>query len=204
MLQDRCRLLLGLAVAVSTAYAQDNDPPADFETLFNGNDLTHWIADPQALAHWSVDEGVLRSDGQGSTLATDRHFRNVELRLDWRAPAGSSGGVYLRSRPRVAIADPAAGNEGSGGIGTNKEASNKPTSRADKPAGEWNTFRIQIVGDAVTVHLNDQLVTENVRMENAFDSSRRLPTNGRIELEAKGPIEFRNIFLRNLEAPANP
>ena len=64
---------------------------------------------------------------------------------------------------------------GSGGLVNNKEKPVKPAVKADKPAGEWNIFRIKATGNVVTIHLNDQLVVDKAVMENAFDSSRKLP-----------------------------
>src|SRR5262249_25046715 len=37
---------------------------------------------------------------------------------------------------------------------------------ADKPFGEWNHFRIVMVGERVTVWLNDKLVVDHARLEN--------------------------------------
>jgi hypothetical protein len=44
--------------------------------------------------------------------------------------------------------------------------------------------------------LNDQLVVDKAVMENAFDSSRKLPVTGKIELEATGPLEFRKVLVK--------
>ena len=49
---------------------------------------------------------------------------------------------------------------------------------ADKPIGEWNTFWIKIVGDKVTVKLNDKLVVDNVTMENYWERDKPLYPKG--------------------------
>ena len=41
-----------------------------------------------------------------------------------------------------------------------------PLVLADKPFGEWNQFRITMVGEQVTVYLNDKLVVDNALLEN--------------------------------------
>jgi hypothetical protein len=65
--------------------------------------------------------------------------------------------------------------------------------------GEWNTFRIKMVGDRVTVHLNGELVTDNVVLENYWDYSRPMFPIGQIELQNHGaPLYFRNIFIREI------
>ncbi len=39
-------------------------------------------------------------------------------------------------------------------------------------------------------------------MENDFDRSRKIPVVGPIEIEAKGPITFRNIYLKPISSSA--
>lgn len=212
-----CSAALTLTMVASAGYSEDNTPPSEeFQLLFTGKDLRNWIADPVVLKHWVVKEGILHGNGlpikdveltpqePAATAKIDRYqnlvsensYRDFELQIDWRVQPGGSGGIWLRGRPKVDIPDPAKNEAGSGGLVNNKKAPSPPAVKADNPAGEWNTFHIQVVGNKVTVKLNDQVVVDNVVMENAFDSSRKLPFAGPIELEARGPIEFKNIYLR--------
>lgn len=186
-------------LAAASDAAKDNTPPSEeFELLFTGKDLDNWISDPNAIAHWIVKNGELHADGKGSNLVTERNYRDFELLVDWSAEPGSSGGVFVRGRPKVAMVDPSMNVTGSGGLVFNKK-DNRPALKADNAAGEWNSFRIRVVGERVTVHLNDQVVVDDVVMENAYDFSRKLPFFGPIELEAKGPIRFKNIYIRTLK-----
>ncbi len=77
--------------------------------------------------------------------------------------ARGDSGIYLRGTPQVQIWDPDAERQnavGSGGLFNNQKNPSKPTKRADKPIGEWNTFRIKMVGEKVRVRLNDELVVD--------------------------------------------
>ena len=158
------------ALLVSGTRAADNTPPEGFTALFNGRDLSGWkglVADPpkrakmtaeqladaqknadeQARAHWKVADGVIVFDGKGSNLCTAKDYGNFELYVDWKIlPAGDSG-IYLRGSPQVQIWDAGARTEGSGGLYNNQKNPSKPTACADKPVGEWNTFRIKMVGE---------------------------------------------------------
>ncbi|MDA1044725.1 MAG: DUF1080 domain-containing protein, partial [Verrucomicrobia bacterium] len=88
---------------------------------------------------------------------------------------------------------------GSGGLYNNETHPRHPTQIADKPIGEWNTFRIKMVGDRVTVWLNDERVTDDVVMENYWDRSRPIFPAGQIELQNHGnTLYFRNVFIREL------
>jgi hypothetical protein len=56
-----------------------------------------------------------------------------------------------------------------------------------------------MVGDRVTVWLNDKLVVDNAVMENYFDRTQPVPARGPIQLQTHGgEIRWRNIFLREL------
>lgn len=206
-----------LAMAAAAGCHSGAAPPDGFRALFNGRNLSGWrglAGDPPALAkmsdyqraeaeraanrrmreHWSVADGVLAFDGQGDNLCTRRDYSDFELLVDWRIPPGGDSGIYIRGHPQVQIWDNAVG---SGGLHNNTEHASKPLAVADKPAGEWNTLRIRIIGDRVTVHLNDVLVVDDTPMENAWQRGAPLPPSGPIELQAHGgPLEFRNIFIR--------
>ena len=89
--------------------------------------------------------------------------------------------------------------EGSGGLFNNKEHAAKPLKCVDKPVGEWNTFRIKMVGEKVTVWLNGELVVDNVVMENYWERDKPIYPTGQIELQNHGnTLYFKNIYLREL------
>ena len=196
----------------------DNVPPAGFKALFNGQDLTGWKglipinvrgqvtaeelerkqaeANEKVLPHWTVRDGVLHYDGQGQSLQTVQDFTNFELLVDWKIAPGGDSGIYLRGSPQLQIWDRP---EGSGGLYNNQKGPNKPLQVADKPVGEWNTFRIVMVGEQVTVYLNDVLVVDKVTMENHWERSQPIYSAGPIELQHhSSPLEFKNIFIKEL------
>jgi hypothetical protein len=87
----------------------------------------------------------------------------------------------------------------------NQKNPSKPTVNADNPVGEWNHFRIRMVGDKVSVWLNDKLVTDNVVLENSWERGRPIYPSGQIELQAHGnPLAFRNVYLREIPRDAEP
>ncbi|MEW6360378.1 MAG: DUF1080 domain-containing protein [Planctomycetota bacterium] len=119
--------------------------------------------------------------------------------MDWKIPPKGDSGIYLRGKPQVQIWD--RPDVGSDGLFNNKKHPSKPLVVADKPVGEWNTFKIKIVDDVVTVHLNDKLVVDNTVLECWPKYDTKLPAAGRIELQHHGSkLWFRNIYLRELPA----
>jgi hypothetical protein len=198
---------------------QDNVPPEGFTNLFNGRDLSGWkglVADPparagmtreqltdkekaateEALKHWKATNGVITYDGRNNSLVTARDYGDFELLVDWKTEPGGDSGIYLRGSPQIQIWDSPLG---SGGLYNNQKNPSNPARRADRPAGEWNRFRILMVGDKVTVHLNGELVTHNVTMENYWERDKPIYPTGAIELQHHGaPLYFKNIFVREI------
>jgi hypothetical protein len=80
-----------------------------------------------------------------------------------------------------------------------------PKVRADNPVGQWNSLDITVVGDRVTVMLNNKMVIENAQIPG-------LPKSGPIGLQHHGGIDqktgqlgpasslvqFRNVLIRKL------
>jgi len=159
------------------------------------------LADADAKLHWTVKDGVLCFDGKGFSLGTAKAYADFEMWCDWRllTQKGDSG-LYLRGSPQVQIWD--AHNQwkiGSGGLYNNQKNPSKALLIADNQIGEWNTFYIRMIGEKVDVYLNGKCVVDNVILENFWDRSIPIFPKEQIELQCHGdPIEFRNIFIRDL------
>src|SRR5262249_52766859 len=137
----------------------------------------------KVLPHWQAKNGILVNDGQGDNLATAKDYGNIEMFLDWKIEPKGDSGVYLRGVPQVQIWDSDALDpkrfakdyqKGSGSLWNNK-TNNVPLKRADKAAGEWNSFRIIMKGPKVTVYLNGELVVDQVELENIWEKDQPLP-----------------------------
>jgi hypothetical protein len=222
-------VLACLPAFISAASAADNTPPEGFIALFNGKDLSGWKgllksplddpskraqaspdelakaqqeADEDMRAHWSAEEGVLVFDGKGRSLATAKDYGDFELWVDWKIEPKGDSGIYLRGTPQVQIWDPSSDSAkgvGSGGLFNNQKNKSTPDTVADKPIGEWNTFKITMVGDKVTVKLNDVVVVDNVVLENYWERDKPIYPTGQIELQNHGnTLYFKNIYIREI------
>jgi len=169
------------------------------------------IADEEMRNGWKVIEGgELLFTGHGKNIATVKQYADFELLVDWKiyddGNKNGDAGIYLRATPQVQIWDTSRVKDGaqvgSGGLYNNKKHPSKPLKVADKPLGEWNHFRIIMIGEKVTVYLNDQLVTNNVVLENYWDRSLPIFSTEQIELQAHGSrIGYRNIYIREIPKP---
>lgn len=206
---------------------RENTAPMGFTALFDGKDLKGWkglVADPphraqmkpeelaaaetkattEALKHWKAENGEIVYDGKNNSLCTVKDYSDFEMLVDWKIPPRGDSGIYLRGSPQVQIWDPVnhpgRPNEGSGGLYNNQKNPSGPTHTADNPVGEWNRFRILMVGDKVTVYLNNQLVVHNVTMENYWERDKPIYPTGQIELQHHGDsLYFKNIYIREIK-----
>jgi hypothetical protein len=200
-----------------------------FESIFNGDDLSGWQglvknpiarakmtkkqlagaqekANTQMLKDWFVKEGVIGFKGEGyNNICTIKNYGDFEMLVDWKITNGGDSGIYLRGTPQVQIWDIAltdvGAQVGSGGLYNNQKNKSKPLVVADNTINDWNTFRIKMVGERVTVHLNGFLVTDNVILENYWDKKLPIFTKEAIELQAHGEdLGFRNVYVREISS----
>ena len=160
-------------------------------------------ADEDMRAHWKAVDGVLVFDGKGRSLCTAKDYGDFEMLVDWKIEKGGDSGIYLRGSPQVQIWDTAnrlvGAQVGSGGLYNNKKAPSKPSKVADRAVGEWNSFRIIMIGEKVTVYLNDELVVDDVVMENYWQRGKPIYPTGQIELQNHGNyLYFRNVYIREI------
>ena len=167
-----------------------------------------WTADMRK--HWRVENGELINDGNGRYATTEKDYGDFELLVEYKTVPKADSGIYLRGVPQVQIWDHTnpkefrnGADKGSGGLWNNSAGApgKDPLVLADRPFGEWNKFRILMVGSRVTVWLNDKLVVDHANLENYYDRKTPVPAKGPIELQTHGgEIRWRNIFIREIGA----
>lgn len=163
-----------------------------------------------AKKHWSVEGDELVNDGHGAYLTTDEEFTDYELLIDYRTVPLADSGIYLKANPQVQIWDfteeakfGIGADKGSGGLWNNSPGApgKDPLLLADKPFGEWNSFRIRQIGARTSVWLNGHMVVDNAIMENYFDRKSPLFVKGPICLQTHGgEIRWKNILVREIPA----
>ena len=158
--------------------------------------------------HWRAEGGELINDGKGAYATTEKDYGDFELLVEYKTVPLADSGIYLRGVPQVQIWDSTetakfkiGGDKGSGGLWNNSPGApgKDPLVLADKPFGEWNKFRIVMVGSRVSVWLNEKQVVDHAILENYYDRKVAVPARGPIELQTHGgEIRWRNVFLREI------
>ncbi len=135
------------------------------KALFNGENLDGWTI--YGTEKWYVEDGLLvcesGPDKQYGYLATDEHYKNFELTLDFKQEADGNSGVFIRSTVegtkvsgwQVEVAPP---GHDTGGVyeSYGRGWLIKPGPEKDKAlkVGKWNTMKIRVDGDTITTWLN--------------------------------------------------
>jgi hypothetical protein len=170
-------------------------------TLFNDKDLSGWkAARGPAPVGWSVKDGALAGNGKANDIVSEQKFWNFKLHCEFKMYPESNSGVGLRARYEVQVLDDYGHEPGTHTNGA-LYARIPPAVNASKPAGEWQTYEIRLVGRDVTVVLNGKTLMEKREIEGltaiAADSNEAEP--GPIYLQGDhGPVEFRNIVVTPL------
>ncbi|NJB71239.1 hypothetical protein GGR42_001701 [Saonia flava] len=138
---------------------------AQEKSLFNGKDLTGWTV--YGTEKWYVEDGLLicesGPDKQYGYLATNEHYKDFVLTLEFKQEANGNSGVFIRSTVdgtkvsgwQVEVAPP---GHDTGGVyeSYGRGWLIKPDPEKDKALkmGEWNQMKIRLEGDTLTSWLN--------------------------------------------------
>jgi len=153
------RTLFLIAIFFSMSLTAQN------KSLFNGENLDGWTI--YGTEKWYVEDGLLvcesgQDKGYGY-LATNDHYKNFILELEFKQESDGNSGVFIRSTVdgttvngwQVEIAPP---GKHTGGVyeSYGRNWLIKPDPKKDKALkmGEWNKMKIKVDGDNLTSWLN--------------------------------------------------
>jgi hypothetical protein len=191
-------VLVGVAIANAADDLSDEERQTGYVSLFNGKDLTNWRfgeeSPPEKMPdNWKVEEGVIKVTGGGSPhLASAKEYADFEFRFEWRGmkPKYNSG-LFIRSGKKVGANQINLASGGEGNFLGGKLPGAKPVPKLQKPAGEWNEWRIRCVGEKITFHCNGEL---------AWKATGFATKSGYIGLQAEGaPLEFRKLRILEIK-----
>lgn len=156
-------------------------PPSDAVVLFDGKNLSQWMAADSGPAKWIVKDGYVECDpGTGSMISRPK-FGSFQLHIEFREPTPPKGegqergnsGVYLMSHYEIQVLDSYHNVTYADGQAGAVYGQTPPLVNPARPPGEWETYDIvfhrpifnddgSIKQDArVTVFFNDVLVQDN-------------------------------------------
>jgi len=170
--------------------------------LFNGRDVSNWLCqDPHHPMGWFVKDGILMNVGKDAcNIYTRQRFNDFKLDVEFNVDPQSNSGIYLRGRYEIQILD---------GYHRPMDVHSQgalygfivPATKADKPAGEWQTYEITLIANHVTVIMNGTKIIDNGEVPGitggALDANEKGP--GPIMLQGDhGKVQFRKVRLTPL------
>ena len=125
--------------------------PSDAIVLFDGRNLEAWEPARPDGRLWTVADGVLLVPaGRPGDLRTKRAFGDVQLHLEWRAPAAVQGsgqgrgnsGVFFMGLYELQILDSFDNATYVNGQAAAVYKEHAPLVNASRPPGEWQTYDV--------------------------------------------------------------
>ena len=195
--------LLSLVSALSFLFATAACAQAAPKELFNGRDLTGWVA--LHGGEWKVEGGAIvgrngtnwttNPEKSGSWLRTEKQYRDFVLELEFAINDKGNAGVFIRSAVEK---NPAFSGHEMQILDDHGREPKKSTTGAlydvvaatknmSRPAGEWNKARITCKGKRIQINLNGEDIID-------YETDRL--TRGYLGLQnhdAHAVIKFRNI-----------
>lgn len=151
-------VILAFALVTLPVLAQEKE-------LFNGKDLSGWTA--YGTEKWYVENGLLVSesgpDKEYGYLATNEHYKDFDLTLEFKQEANGNSGVFIRSTiegTKVSGWQVEVAPKGmhTGGVyesyGRGWLIQPEPEKESVLKEGEWNQMKIRVSGNQLTSWLN--------------------------------------------------
>jgi hypothetical protein len=175
-------------------------------SLFNGKDLSGWKA--YGTEKWYVEDGLLicesGPDKAYGYLATEKHYKNFEINLEFKQEADGNSGVFIRSTIEgVKVSgwqvEVAPKGKHTGGVyeSYGRGWLIKPEAAKEEvlKEGEWNQMKIVVNGDTITSYLNGVemiTITDAIIGKGEGSVALQIHDGGGIK------VKWRNINLKEL------
>jgi len=199
-------------------------PPSDAIVLYAGaSDLDKWENLKGEPAKWDAGEELIMVPRTGP-IKTKQAFGDVQLHIEWRAPAEVKGngqgrgnsGVFLMGKYEVQVLDSYDNETYYNGQAGSIYKQTIPLVNASLPPGEWQTYDIifkapvfkedggKACSGYITVIHNGVLIQNHVEILGTTEyigrpKNESHPAKLPLQLQDHGnPVSYRNIWVREL------
>ncbi|MES2792940.1 MAG: DUF1080 domain-containing protein [Planctomycetota bacterium] len=225
-----CGALLGASLLLAQDKADPNaaKPEEGFVSLFNGKDMTGWVGNTKG--YYADGKGSIICDPKeaGGHVYTAKEYANFVIRFEFKLSPGANNGLGIRA-PMKGEPGYVTGDAAYEGLElqilddtSSKYKDIQPWQRHGsvygiaaaktghlKPVGEWNSEEVIADGRHITVKLNGVTIVDvenldTIETPHPRDKHPGLKREtGHIGFMGHGdPLEFRNIRIKELPAPA--
>jgi len=204
---------------------QPGRPPSDAVVLFDGRDVSQWVAMDGSPTKWTVRDGVMECVPHSGYARTLQSFGDCQLHVEWASPnpphgdsqgRGNSGVFFGYDRYELQVLDSYDNKTYADGSAAAVYGQYPPLVNAMLPPGRWEVYDIvwtaprfgrdgSLLSPArETVLHNGVLVQNNVELTGPTSWLERAPYKAHperlpISLQDHGnPVRYRNIWVREL------
>jgi len=179
---------------------------AQQKSLFNGKDLSGWTA--YGTEKWYVEDGFLicesGPDKKYGYLATNKHYKNFELQLDFKQEADGNSGVFIRSTIEgIKVSgwqvEVAPKGKHTGGVyesyGRGWLIKPEPEKEEVLKVGKWNQLKIKVLDGTITSWLNGVqmiTITDSIIAKGVGSIALQIHDGGGIK------VKWKNILINEL------
>ena len=218
------------AITPATPSVQDQagKAPSDAEVLFDGKDLSKWVAMDGSPTKWIMKDGYMECVRGSGYIRTMQNFGDCQLHVEWATPVPAEGagqgrgnsGVFLGlDRYEIQVLDSYQSTTYADGSAGSLYGQYPPLVNACLAPGQWQSYDIIYIAPRfddqgkllsptrVTVLQNGVLIQNNVDLTGPTSWLERAPYQPHpekqpISLQDHGnPVRYRNIWVRELGKP---
>jgi hypothetical protein len=215
----------------SSTPEQAGRAPADAVVLFDGGELSKWVAMNGSPTKWTVNDGAMECVPGSGYIRTLQSFGACQLHLEFATPSpaegrsqgrGNSGLFFGGTRYEIQVLDSYQNDTYADGSCGSIYNQYPPLVNASRPPGQWQTYDIlwtppqfdddgnvlrrpQITAfhNGVLIHHNAELVGGTGWLERS--PLRPHPEKLPIALQDHGnPVRYRNIWVREIGPKTRP
>lgn len=200
-------------------------PPSDATVLFDGKDISPWVAMDGSPTKWVVKDGALECVPGSGYVRTSQSFGDCQLHVEWASPnpphgdsqgRGNSGVFFGFDRYEIQVLDSYQNKTYADGSAASVYGQYPPLVNVSLPPGKWQAYDIvwtaprfdadgTLIAKAhVTIFHNGVLVQNNVELTGPVPWIGRPPYKAHPERlpiafqDHGNPVRFRNIWVREL------
>jgi len=199
--------------------------PSDAIVLFDGKDLSEWLAEDNGPAKWKLENGYMEVVAKTGYIHSKKPFGDCQLHVEFREPVPPRGtsqergnsGVFLMGLYEIQVLDSYENKTYADGQAAAVYGQYPPLVNASRPPGEWQWYDIVFHAPhfdsagklqrpaRVTVFHNGVLVQDNVEIRGRtaigyIPTYAPGPDRAPLALQDHGnPVRYRNIWIRELK-----
>ena len=133
--------------------------------LFDGTTVDAWdVQNKGKPMGWAVEGGAMTNTPPANNLVSKQTFKDFRLEAEYKLSPKGNSGIYLRGRYEMQVLDDAGQTADREHGHMSIYSAKAPMVNASKPAGEWQTVQITIVGNCVSATLNGQKIHDNSKI----------------------------------------